>query len=283
MLRTLLLIILLAILAAMGIGAWWLIERIHLQPQREARKEAEEAAQPPPEDPSLPVWRSLLSQLDPQNPAADISAIRDFLAEHPKTPVRQEAFDLLSQRGAHLLFSDIPAPWKIPYTVVSGDSLNRISNRNGVSQEWIMAANNLLDHNLRVGQQLLLPKPSLRLVASRAEGRLFVLNGEEILLALPVIFSKIPEATHGETKVREKAAISGGQRHPFGSPQFVTSEKILSLESLAPSIRSLPQSASALPAALNADPALPPGLFLSQPDMEDLFLITQRGTPVILE
>jgi LysM repeat protein len=242
------------------------------------KAEAEAVATPPPEDPSLAVWRSLLQNLEPNNPAADLSSIRVFLAENPKAPMRQEAFDLLSQRGAYWLFSDRPAPWKEPYRVVSGDSMNRISSRQGVASEWIMVVNNLLDYNMRIGQELLLPKPDLRLIASRAEGRLFVLDGEEILLAYPLTFSNVPDSALGETKVREKMALQGGNRFAFGTPGFVGAEKIITVDGSAPGFRSLPQGLSAA-----TSPTLPAGLLLAAPDLEEVFLLVKRGTPVLIE
>jgi LysM repeat protein len=277
MFRWILLIILLALLAAMGVGGWFLADKFLFAPQRAEAAEKAELAQPPPEDPSRAVWRELLGRLNPADPASDLQEIRSFLAEHPQSEVRGEAFDLLSRRGAHWLFSNIPAPWKETHRVVSGDAMARISSRQGVSAEWIMQVNNLLDYNLRIGQELLLPKPDLRLIASRAEGRLFVLNGEEILLAYPLTFSQIPDSAVGESSVREKIASSGGARHAFGSPAFVGAEKSIPLTNNL-NLRALPEGGLEAVGA-----GLPAGLLLSAPDLEEVFLLVKRGTPVIIE
>lgn len=278
MLRAILVLILLVLLAAMGVGGYYVAERFYFAPQRAQKAEAEKPPPAPVEDPSLAVWRALVQNLQPDDPAADLAAIRTFLVEHPQSPVRGEAFDLLSQRGAYWIFSQIAAPWKEPYKVVSGDSMNRISTRQKVAAEWIMVTNNLLDYNMRIGQELLIPKPNLRLVASRAEGRLFVLNGEEILLAYPLTFSRVPDSAVGETKVREKMALQGGNRFAFGTPGFITADKVITLEGSAPGFRVLPQDLAA-----STSSTLPAGLLLAPADLEELFLITQRGTPVLIE
>jgi LysM repeat protein len=278
MIRVILLVILVGLLAAMGIGGYLLYDHFILEPGREIRAEKEAAAAPAPECPSLEVWRELLTKLAADNPASAVDRIRLFLAEHPRSEVRPEAFDLLTIQGARWLFSNQPAPWKEVYRVVSGDSMNRISSRQGVASDWIMKVNNLMDYNLSIGQELLLPKPELRLIASRGEGRLFVLNGEELLLAYPLTFSDVPESAVGETTVREKIAASLGSRFAFGTPGYVEAEKTISLEGGVPNIRLLPEGLGEM------EPSrLPAGLLLSRPDLEEVFLLVKRGTPVIIE
>jgi LysM repeat protein len=277
MLRWILFFLLLGLLAVMAIGGWFLADKFYFAPQRAEAAEAEQLAQPPPEDPSRAVWRELLGRLNPQDPASDLLEIRTFLAEHPQTEVRAEAFDLLTRRGAHWLFSDIAAPWKETYRVVSGDAMARISSRQGVSPDWIMKVNNLLDYNLRIGQELILPKPDLRLIASRAEGRLFVLREEEILMAYPLVFSQVPETAGGETTVRERVAGSAGGRHAFGEAAFVGADKTIALANNI-SVRALPEGGLETVGA-----GLPSGLLLTPPDLEEVFLLVKRGTPVIIE
>jgi len=278
MFRAILLIILLGLIAGMGLGGYYLYDRFVLVPEREIRKEEKVAAEPPPECPSIEAWRGVLSQMQMDDPGGDLFLIRTFLAEHPKSEVRPEAFDLLTTKGARWLFSSKPAPWKETYLVVSGDSLDRISNRQGVASDWIMKVNNLMDYNMSIGQELLLPKPDLRLIASRGENRLFVLNGEELLLAYPLTFSNVAETALGESSVREKIAATDGKRFAFGTPGYVDAEKTISLDGGKPTVRMLPEGLGELDAAV-----LPAGMLLARPDLEEVFLLVKRGTPVIIE
>lgn len=278
MARIILLIILLGLIAGMAGGGYYLYDRFILAPEQEMMAEEEAAAQPPTECPSIEAWRNVLSQMQVDDPEQDLLFIRTFLAEHPQSEVRGEAFDLLTTKGARWLFSNKPAPWKETYRVVSGDSLNRISSRQGVASEWIMKVNNLMDYNMSIGQELLLPKPNLRLIASRGENRLFVLNGEELLLAYPLTLSNVADAAVGETSVKEKAAVTDGKRFAFGTPGYVDAEKTISLEGGKPNLRLLPEGLGELDAAV-----LPTGLLLARPDLEEVFLLVKRGTPVIIE
>lgn len=278
MFRVILLVILLALIAAMGVGGYFFYDRFVLQPEREMREEEVVVAQAPPECPSIAAWREVLSAMKVDEPAEDVAAIRSFLVDHPKSEVRGEAFDLLTTKGARWLFSNKPAPWKEPYRVVSGDSMNRISTRQGVASDWIMKVNNLMDFNLSIGQELLLPKPDLRLIASRGEQRLFVLNGEELLLAYPLVFSNVADSAAGETSVREKIASKDGNRFAFGTPGYVDAEKSVSLEGGKPVIRMLPEGLGESDSAV-----LPQGMLLARPDLEEVFLLVKRGTPVIIE
>ncbi|MEP2979236.1 MAG: peptidoglycan DD-metalloendopeptidase family protein [Lentilitoribacter sp.] len=48
------------------------------------------------------------------------------------------------------------------YTVASGDTLNRIAYKNGVSVEALKAANNIKTSNIRIGQKLVIPSKSFK-------------------------------------------------------------------------------------------------------------------------
>lgn len=276
-LRSILILILILVLAGMGVGTYFLAREFYLEPKQQRAELEKQEQLPPPEHPSRAAWSELLKKLDAQNPTANLELIRGFLNEYPDSELRGEAFDLLTAQGARLLFTSHPAPWKETYRVVAGDSINKISVKHGVAADWILKINNLLDFNLQIGQELIIPKLNLKLVASRAESRLFVLSGEEMLLAYPLTIHQVPNQLL-ETKVREKIAVSGGERFGFGSPQYVDAEKVIPLEGTGISIRALPE-----PTELGQTPPMPAGLLLSQPDLEEVFLLVKRGTPVIIE
>lgn len=278
MIRGILFLILAAILAGMGVGGYYVVDYLFLQPQRQVEQEIKEAAMPPPEEPSKAIWRDLQTKFNANNPANDLIIIREFLNNNPKSSVRNEALDILTTRGRQLLFTDLPAPWKETYKVVSGDSMNRISTRQKVSSDWIMQVNNLLDINMQVGQELLLPKLDTRLIASRKEGRLFILAGEELIAAYPLTFSGVPDSMNGTTAVREKIASAQSARVAFGSPNYAGSSKTITLDQKGIEIASLPESS-----ADGSTPSKSKGLLLTTPDMEEVFLLAKKGTPVIIE
>lgn len=265
-------------LAIVG-GVWYLAEKLHFQPQRELAVVEAEAEAPPPEDPGKAAWRALAPTLSGQPPEVGLSSIRQFLANYPGTEIRSEVLDELSRTGGRWLFSSAPAPWKEPYRVVSGDSLHRISSRTGAAPDWIMKVNNLLSFDLSIGQELLIPQPELRLVLSRAEGRLFVYDTEgALLLAYPVTESGVEGVVPGSGTIRERIASFPGGRPAFGTPEFIGADKKVVADLAGIEFLALPE------AAPNGEtPALPRGFLLQRPDMEELFLLAKRGTPVVVE
>ncbi len=67
------------------------------------------------------------------------------------------------------------------YVVVKGDSLSRIASKRGTTVAQIMATNNLKNHNIRIGQKLILPKGNPSGKASpevRASGAEKISEGE---------------------------------------------------------------------------------------------------------
>lgn len=280
-LRIFLLIILVAVLGAMAVGGYFLVEKLFLEPEREMKKEMEEAAKPPPEEPGSVAWRELKTKLKGQDPSADMGLIQNFLATYPNTLVRGDALDLLTLRGGQVMFTDFPAEWKEPYRVVSGDSMNKVSTKQKASSDWILKINNLLDFNLQIGQTLLIPKADLRLIASRKEKRMFVLRGEELLAAYPLTFSGVADAQAGEATVKEKIASGKDGRQAFGAPGYADANKQIALstsDKKGLNIAAMPEAVEG-----GATPAAPKGLLLAAPDLEEVFIIVKKGTPVVIE
>jgi len=260
-------------------GGWYLAEKLHFQPERELAVAEAEAAAPPPEDPGRAAWRMLAPTLAGQDPVEGLSSIRQFLANYPGTEIRGEVLDELSRIGGRWLFSSIPAPWKEPYRVVSGDSLHRISSRTGAAPDWIMKVNNLLSYDLSIGQELLIPQPELRLVLSRAEGRLFIYDNEDaLLLAYPVTESGVTGVEPGIGTIRERIATFPGGRPAFGTPEYIGADKRVMVDLAGIEFMALPEAAPD-----GETPALPRGFLLQRPDMEELFLMAKRGTSVTVE
>lgn len=78
-----------------------------------------------------------------------------------------EIFNLaraLGKANMERLFSRTPGPEDSVYTVASGDTINRIANRHGVTEELLMGVNGITDpRRLRVGQELKVPNVSFSL------------------------------------------------------------------------------------------------------------------------
>ncbi len=294
MLRAILIFVLLLLLATIGVGTYWAIDYFVWKPQRELALEEEIANQPAPPDPSIAAWEEVSRQISSAEAPISLAALRQFLSTYPQSPHAPEALQALNNAARRLLFTNDYPDGKTSYTVVSGDSLARISSRLKVNPDWILKVNNLLGHELQVGQTLLVPNTEVRLVLRPEAGLLEVRGGtlpagnagvdtpavvEELLMVYPLTVSGIPTPGKGETAVRERFVTQNGARVAFGSPGYASAERTIALERQGLQIEELPPPSDD-PARL---PAMPTGLLLDRADLRELFLLVKKGTPVSIE
>lgn len=288
MLRLFLLFVLLALLAGLAAGGYWVAEEFFWKPQRELVVEEEQANQPAAPDPSIAAWEEISTGL-PQSPApAALGLLREFLTTYPGNPVEEQARAALNLASRQILFTNQSPEGKGTYTVEKGDSMARISSRSKINADWILKVNNLLSHDLQVGQTLLLPGLEVRLVLRPDDGTLEVWeSGNEeqpggLLLTYPVVFSGIPAPGPTQTAVRERFAALNGNRVAFGSPGYASADRTIALEQAGLSLEGIPQAGSN-PADPSEQAALPSGILLQAPDLQEVFLLVKKGTPVAIE
>lgn len=266
--------LLIAILVAAGIlgGAAYFANELYFKPKKldllekeELARKTAEAAQPPPPDFTIAIFEAVRKTPDLE---ALRNGLQEFLAVHPESTMAEEARALLGETNANLLFSSTPTADKGSYTVVKGDSLVKIAAQNQTSAEMLMRVNNLLTHNLQIGQVLLVPKFSPRIVIDREAKTLTLFNGDAFFKQYALQGSGIPSAQ--TTKISDKIAMKDGKRVAFGTKEFVDADRTLMLAPPAGSpIRAL------------AEPAV--GLMLPRSDLEEIYAVSPIGTTVVIE
>lgn len=277
MIRLILLLLVLLLLAGMGVGGYFALEELVWKPEREMQKEEAIAQAPAVEDPSLAEFRVIREQLGKSSIVDSLATLRAFIAKYPNAPDRAEAVEALNKIGRRLLFTTEPADWKTSYTVAKGDSMDKIARTQGVAADYLLKANNLLSHNLQIGQVLVIPKADLALSIQRgAEEAALLLNNDAVLI-LPAKFVDVPGNASGAATVREKVAAVDGARVAFGSPGYASSEKSLILDLPGVILQGLPEATNP-----GETPAMPRGILFSRPDLEEIFLVVKRGTPVMI-
>jgi LysM repeat protein len=294
MLRTILVLTLLGILAAIGYGLYWAADYFLWQPQRELALEEEIANRPAPPDPSIAAWEELSSLLPAATAPTAQNSLREYLANYPQSPHATDALEALNNASRRVLFTNEFPDRKIPYTVVRGDAMAKISSRQKVNSDWILKVNNLLGHELQVGQTLLLPATDVRLVLRPAAGLLEVWGlpipvatpnadtpalADELLLVYPLTLSGITPPSSGATAVRDRTASRDGAAIAFGSPGYAGAERTINLERSGLALEELPPPSDD-PAS---QAAMPTGLLLESADLRELFLLVKKGTPVSIE
>ena len=280
--------------------------------KRERVLEASAPAATPTPDPGAPEFQRLqkLQAAGKTIPARD--GWRVWIDANPKSPLLGQARKQLGDANLLILFDATANPSIITYTVVKGDSLAKIAGKQHSNAELIQKANQLPNINLQIGQQLVIPALNVSLELDRSARTLTLLdNGaflkEYALLSAPAA-PKNPATIN--SKVLDKVAGAGGKRVAFGDKSYAQSEKTVLLTQ-APAIVSAPaQSATPLPpppvapavapagstptnspaaaappaspAPSSTNPAMPGGYVLSPEDLQEIFPLVSRNTPVII-
>jgi hypothetical protein len=284
---------------------------LFIKPARaERREKAAEAAAPAATatpDPAIPEFQ----RLKKLQASGITPSLRDswsaWIEANPKSPLLPEGRRLLGSANMALIFQPNENPALITYTVVKGDSLAKIASKQHSNAELIQKANQLPGINLQIGQQLVIPQLKLSIELDRASRTLTLLNNGTYLKEYPLLSSPPAPSTPAKinTKVLDKSAVAGSKRLAFGDKAYATSEKSILIAQApaivaAPEVPAVPpapaQPASSLStnAGTNATPAaspvaasptpppMPPGYVLGNADLQEVFALVSRNTPVII-
>ena len=203
------------------------------------------------------------------------AAWMEFIGNYPDSPKIAEAKAALGAINTSQVFSPVPSPGKTSYAVGKGDSLVKIASKFKSNAELIFRANNLQTINLKIGQQLVIPQLDVSIVVNRKAGTVTLLNGGQFFKEYRTLALKTPGvSTSAQTKVVDKIALQGSNRVAFGDKNYSGSERWVMLGSSGLAIRGLPEGAGTTP---------PPGIIVAQPDIEEIFLLVSRGTPVTIQ
>ena len=283
---------------------------LFIKPARAERKEkAAEAVAPAPKatpDPAIPEFQRLKKlQATGVTPSLRDSW-NNWIEANPKSPLLPEGRRLLGSANMALIFQPNENPSLITYTVVKGDSLAKIASKQHSNAELIQKANQLPGINLQIGQQLVIPQLKLSLELDRAAKTLTLLDNGNYLKEYPLLSAPPASSTPAKisTKVLDKSAIAGSKRLAFGDKAYATSEKSI-LIAQAPAIVAAPEvpaptaapvqsspspsvdggtnvSPAPVATATPTPPPMPPGYVLGNADLQEVFALVSRNTPVII-
>ena len=283
---------------------------LFIKPARAERKEkAAEAVAPAPKatpDPAIPEFQRLKKlQATGVTPSLRDSW-NNWIEANPKSPLLPEGRRLLGSANMALIFQPNENPSLITYTVVKGDSLAKIASKQHSNAELIQKANQLPGINLQIGQQLVIPQLKLSLELDRAAKTLTLLDNGNYLKEYPLLSAPPAPSTPAKisTKVLDKSAIAGSKRLAFGDKAYATSEKSI-LIAQAPAIVAAPEVPAPTAAPVQSSPSpsvdggtnvspapvatapptpppMPPGYVLGNADLQEVFALVSRNTPVII-
>lgn len=277
--------IILALVIAIAGGTWYFVDELYLKEKkldREEKQKIEAAAQATPTPhPSLAVFEKIKPLLDKNTPEAQ-TALKGFLQDYPDSPMGSTVRAALGRINVEQIFSPTASPDKTVYVVQSGDSLVKIASKFKTGAELIYRANNLSTINLKIGQELVIPKLDTSLVIDRAARTVTVLNAGAFLKEYPTISLKLPAAANSgtiQTKVNDRLAMKGNKRVAFGTKDFDGSERWVMLSLAGVSIRSMPDAEG----EGDTPPPPPPGIVVTPADAAEISVLVTRGTPVTIQ
>lgn len=246
----------------------------------------------PTPDPGIPGFQRIKALQ-----AAGITpAVREewiaWVASNTNSPLLPQARQLLGNANMELLFQSSANPALLTYIVVKGDSLAKIALKQHSSAELIQRANQLPNINLQIGQQLVIPQLKISLEIDRAGKTVTLLENGSYLKEYPFLSCptapKVPATIN--SKVLDKSALSGTKRIAFGDKAYASAEKSILLTQ-APAIVAAPEQTrpsatdsgqTNTPAASSSPVSMPGGYVLSKEDLQEIFPLVSRNTPVII-
>ena len=197
----------------------------------------------------------------------------------PNSEKNGDAKKLLSSLNVREFFSTQPGPDKTEYVVARGDSMARIAGKTKCAAELIFKANGLDSLTIQPGQKFIIPRGEFSLLINLKKHDLTLLNKGAFFRWYEPLEFKIPAAAavSGQYKVHEKIAWSAGTRVAFGEKNYLGSSRWLVISSNGTAIYSEtnPQSPNAQKPAN--------GIMLAASDMEELFALVAKDTPIIVK
>lgn len=265
-----------------------------LERNDKAAKASAPTATPTP-DPGIPGFQRIKNlQASGVTPAVREEWVA-WIASNATSPLLPQARQLLGTANMALLFDPAANPTLQTYNVVKGDSLAKIAAKQHSSAELIQRANQLPGINLQIGQQLVIPQLKISLEIDHASKTVTLLDNGSYLKEYPLL--SCPGATKATStitsKILDKSALSGTKRIAFGDKTYATAEKTILLTQ-APAITAAPEQRIPSPptdagrtnapaATSNPTPApMPGGFVLSKEDLQEIFPLVSRNTPVII-
>lgn len=255
-------------------------------------KNSTPAAPSPTPDPSLRDFEAAVALQQAGKLLEAQQALQTWLQAYPNSVKKNEALNLLGKINMEQLCSPASSADKESYTVVKGDSLDRIARKQKSNAELIQKVNALSGINLQIGEVLLIPQLQITVDIDHQAGLLTLRNHGQFLKSYTLLSTPAtgPEQKPLETIIVDKMAMNGTKRTAFGDKKYPESEQIILLRSAGSIVTVPPAAATAAPntfststnAAVASPTVMPSGFVVSPNDMREIFPFAGKNTPVTI-
>ena len=272
----------LLILAGMALvifgGGGFLAYRLFFRRMDTRRGNGNQAVVTPTPDQGIAMLAQAKQQLAAGNQPEATRILLALIQTFPDSIKGPDAKQLLGDLNIRDFFSSEPGPNKTEYVVARGDSIAKIATKTKSPAELIFKANGLDSLTIQPGQKLIIPKGQFSLLINTKRQDVTLLNnGNFFRWYKPLEVKLPPKIASGQFKTREKIAWSDGARVAFGEKKYLGSSRWIVVNDSGVTLYS--ETNPQTPNAQRPNN----GIMLGATDMEELFALVTKETPVIVQ
>jgi hypothetical protein len=189
----------------------------------------------------------------------------------PSSPAAPTARRIVGQMNLDEILSSNFEAGKTDYEVKRGDSYFAIAGRSDTSLDMIMHLNGMMELvNLQPGDELQLMPLGFRILIEPQRKSVSLWDGPKFVCEYPILRLNGVFPAKGKTVIASRRATLDGKTVAATDKNYRTTTKSIQLKS--PALQIFPYNDT------DEDPPL--GIFLSEADIEELFLLTRTGNEV---
>jgi LysM repeat protein len=265
------------IIAIFGGGGFAAYELFFKKPGPRKGDNGQAVVTPTP-DQGVPLFDQAKQQLAKGDVGQARTTLVTLIQTFPASNKVQDAQKSLGDLNIRQFFSSEPGPDKTEYTVVRGDSIAKIARKTKAPEELIFKANGLDNLTIQPGQKFIIPTGQFSLVINTKAQDVTLLNHDAFFKRYKPVEVKLPPRLRtGQFKVLEKVAWFSGGRVAFGDKNYLGSSRWIVVNESGVTLYS-----ETNPQTPNVQPPNT-GIILAPEDMEELFALVGRDTPVIIQ
>src|ERR1700722_15039004 len=242
------------------------------------RRNANEPVVTPTPDPGIAMFDQAKQQIASGDQSEAQKILLALIQSFPDSTRINDARKLLGDLNISDFFSSAPGPNKTEYVVVRGDSIAKIALKTKDPAELIFKANGLNSLTIQPGKRLIIPKGQFGLVINTKKGDVTLVNNGNFFRWYQPLEVRLPaKVALGQFKAREKIAWSEGVRVAFGEKKYLGSSRWIVVNDSGITLYSEtnPQTPNAQKPGT--------GVMLGPADMEELFALVAKDTPVTVK
>ena len=189
----------------------------------------------------------------------------------PSSPAAPTARRIVGEMNLDEILSSAFIEGKANYEVKRGDSYFAIADRNDTSMDMLMHLNGMMElKNLQPGDDLQILPLNFRLLIEPQRNAISLWDGAKFICEYPVLKMSGTAPKSGTTVIDSRRSTIDGRVVQSTARDYRATAKSLQLKN--PPLQILPYDAN--------DDSPSPGLFISEADTEELFLLTRTGNQV---